>query len=209
MKALGIAPKEWIAKAISEAHSEGQLKRTRAARSEGLVKPRAWLAEGSWIGDVVPCKRKIFSSRIDALCPKIHRVRVQREQYTVAAARKAAELVNLFKDRERRLEVRCRRMPRVLHVDGHRLDPRMAVEPRADQISVGGPSVQRVGRAVSPSESLAAADEVEQVIFLVIRNRQLAAGEKQDCVVGAQRSCVQYRNVFGLGPDNSSCVPSS
>ena len=58
---------------------------------------------------------------------------------------------------------------RVFDVDSGLLGPGMAIEIAADQVAVVRPGVEAVGGAVRAAESLALADEIQQVALLPVR----------------------------------------
>src|SRR5207302_121926 len=63
---------------------------------------------------------------------------------------------------------------------------------------VFGPGVEGVGGAVGAAEAFALADEIEQVGFLLVAKRELAAGEEIDGVEIAEGVGVDQGDVFGV-----------
>src|SRR5205823_2758389 len=80
-------------------------------------------------------------------------------------------------------QVASRRVVPVLDDRVNRLVPGMAVEIAADELAVVGPFIEGIGGAVAPGETFAAANPLQQIRLLGLREWQLARGVEEDSIV--------------------------
>src|SRR6185295_16131041 len=146
-----------------------------------------------------PGQRPAIRSLVHTLSAQVYRLSVKTQENPRSLLVEIPDLIDLVLDLKRGFQEGHQSIRRFAHVNSHALMPGMTIEISADERTVVGPFVKRVGGGVHAYKATPRANEIEERSLLCRAHRQLAGRVEHHSGIASEVFSRKLRDVLSRG----------